>query len=667
MKLYDFLIFKLTFFFAVGILTGYYFSFSLKCILIINGICFFTFCFFYFFYRLTIKENNYFGLFTFIIFFLFGIMTIFFHTHRNQINHYSLLSKDLKVVKLKLHVYKKLKPTKSSNKYLAKVVSINSKATSGIILINTDSSLNVTIDDFFYTTSNLKHIKKPLNPYQFDYKKYMSNQNVYHQVFLNTSNTLKLSSMPSLYGKANYIRNKINNTFINYNVSDKHRSIINALFLGQRQAISKDTYQSFTKSGAIHILAISGLHIGLLMFLLGFLFKPLFHLKHGRVLVPVLIVLFLWCYAFLTGMSASVIRAVTMFSLVSIAIYGNRVANTLHVLVVSFFLLLLYNPFYLFDIGFQLSYLSVFAIVWIKPILDIFWSPKYYIIKKFADIFKITLSVQFGVLPLSLFYFHQFPGLFFISNLVIIPLLGILLCAGLLTIIFAYFGSIPILLLDFLEYSLSLLLSFVDFISSIEMFVISNISFNYVYLMFWYIFIICIVLVLKSFSYNRLVFSLLSIILLQIGFIYNKKQSASSEFIIFNQYKNTLIAEKKGEDLVYRSSSSKRLKPIRDYMVNKFVNILIRDSLQNIYIYKEHKILVVDAKAIYNVSFSPDIILLTDSPKVNLKRLISILKPNLIIADNNNYNSFLEMWKLTCLEESQSFYSIKEKGAFILK
>ena len=164
-----------------------------------------------------------------------------------------------------------------------------------------------------------------------------------------------------------------------------------------------------------------------------------------------------------------------------------------------------------------------------------------------------------------------------------------------------------------------------------------------------------------------MVFSLLSIILLQIGFIYNKKQSASSKFIIFNQYKNTLIAEKKGEDLVYRSSSSKRLKPIRDYMVNKFVNILIRDSLQNIYIYKEHKILVVDAKAIYNVSFSPDIILLTDSPKVNLKRLISILKPNLIIADNNNYNSFLEMWKLTCLEESQSFYSIKEKGAFILK
>jgi competence protein ComEC len=83
--------------------------------------------------------------------------------------------------------------------------------------------------------------------------------------------------------------------------------------------------------------------------------------------------------------------------------------------------------------------------------------------------------------------------------------------------------------------------------------------------------------------------------------------------------------------------------------------------------FKEYKILIVDEKAVYDLSFKPDIILLTGSPKVNLNRLIVLTNPKLIIADNNNYKSYVNRWRLTCLEESQSFYSITENGAFVLK
>jgi competence protein ComEC len=599
--------------------------------------------------------------------FIIGVLSITFHNHLNHKSHYSLFLNETKSEKIQLHIFEELKPTKLYRKYLAKVVALNANKTTGLLCVNVDSTINITVDDFIYANSNLIKFRKPLNPYQFDYGLHMSKRNIYHQVYLSKSNTLKLSVCSSIYGSANRIRKRVNNTLIDYDISQKHISIINALFLGQRQMISNDTYKSFTNSGTIHILAISGLHIGLLMLLLGVLLKPLKLFKIGKNLLPFVLIILLWSYAFLTGMSSSVVRSVTMFSLISIAIYSNRVANTFHVLIISLFLLLMYDPLYIFDVGFQLSYLAVFAIVWIKPLFGKIWTPKYYISRKIWDIFSITLAVQFGVLPLSLFYFHQFPGSFFISNMIIIPLLGFLLFIGLLSLLGAYFGWIPNTLLDFLEYSLSLLLNFVEFISSKDMFVFSNISFNSVNLICWYLFIVCLIITIKSFSYKRLMFSFFAIIFLQLGYIYNKKENSSSEFIIFNQYKSTLLAHRQGNKLVYSSDSSKLPKSIGTYGVNNFVTSIRSDSLKNIYMFKEYKILVVDEKAVYDLSFKPDIILLSGSPKVNLNRLIVLTNPKLIIADNNNYKSYVNRWRLTCLEESQSFYSITENGAFVLK
>jgi len=667
MKLLNFLIIKLTICLVAGLLIGYYFPTSWKFLLgiVLMGLLFFSVA--YFLAINKSKQKVYVALITYAITIGVGMLLITFHTEQNQLNHYSNFLNVSSSDEIKIRIYKRLKSNSFYHKFLARVNTANSKNVSGILLVNVDTTSQLKIDDVLYVNTELHEIKKPLNPHQFNFKEYMYTQQIYHQAFLNKKNTLKLKPQKSLYGIARTIRGRINKTLKEYLISEENLSVVNALLLGQRQGISKDTYKSFTKSGAVHILAISGLHIGLLMLLLGFLFKPLSYFKMGKKLIPVVIIVLLWAYAFITGMSASVMRAVTMFSLVTVAMYSNRVTNTYNTLVISAFLLLLFNPFYVFDIGFQLSYSAVFAIIWIKPLFDKLWKPKYYITRKFWDVLTVTLAAQFGILPLSLFYFHQFPGLFFISNIVIIPLLGILLGVGIFTLLFAYFGWIPTLLFEFFEICISALINFVQFISSKEAFVITNISFNSLNLISWYIFIIGLVLLWKSYSYKRLVFVLSSVVCLQFAYLYNKQRTQTSSFVVFNQYKTTLIAHKNGSKLNYASKNLRYLQNLDNYIINEFINTTQHDSLQNVYMFKGRKILVVDDQAIYKSSFKPDVVVLTASPKINLARLITALEPELIVVDNNNYKSYVERWKNTCLQKEVNFYNIREQGAFVLK
>jgi len=667
MKLLNFLIIKLTICLVAGILIGHYFPmpWDIVCKVIFGGILLLGIVFLM--VHTKVRQTPFFGVLTCFLIIAIGVLSITFHTQKNQSLHYSYQLTEEATEELQIRIYKKLKPNSFYNKFLAKVVAVNSHNVNGIVLVNVDSTVQVAIDDVFHVVGNLQEIKKPLNPHQFNFKDYMRKRQVYHQVYLNNTNTMLMTSEKTIYGSAADIRNRINNTLNQHSIPKENLSVINALLLGQRQDVSKDTYKSFTKSGAVHILAISGLHIGLLLLMLSVLFKPLSYFKYGKKIAPIIIILLLWMYAFVTGMSASVVRAVTMFSLVTIAIYSNRITNTYNTLVISAFLLLLCNPYYVFDVGFQLSYSAVFAIVWIKPLFDTLWTPKNYFTRKLWDVFSVTLAAQFGILPLSLFYFHQFPGLFFVSNMVIIPLLGILLGLGIVTLVFAYFGWIPEKLLFAFNESITLLNNFVMFVANKEDFIFTKIPFNALNLVATYLLVFSMVLLWKHFNYRRVVFVLSSILCVQLVFMYNKRSSQTEEFVVFNQYKTTLFGHKKGNELNYASKNLTYLQSLDNYIVNEFIEKVKHDSLQNVYMFKDKKLLVVDEKTIYNTSFKPDIVLLTNSPKLNLNKLIATKKPKIIVVDNNNYKSYVARWRATCLKNDVPFYSVREEGAFVLK
>ena len=163
------------------------------------------------------------------------------------------------------------------------------------------------------------------------------------------------------------------------------------------------------------------MHVGIILLILSWFLKPLERLRFGKTAKTIFIIIFLWCFAFIAGLSASVVRAVTMFTFLAVGLYFGKKRVVAYSLISSLFFLLIVKPMFLFDVGFQLSYLAVFGIIWVQPKLYQVWKPKNKVLDTIWQLFTVSIAAQVGILPLSLFYFHQFPVLFFVSNLVIIP------------------------------------------------------------------------------------------------------------------------------------------------------------------------------------------------------------------------------------------------------
>ncbi|HFX17793.1 MAG TPA: ComEC family competence protein, partial [Flavobacteriales bacterium] len=265
------------------------------------------------------------------IFTLFLVFTsIFigaFITHqsdeRTNPNHYTHFIKKDAAVLLKLNISKVLKPTAYYKSYIAEINSLNNQKVNGKILLKTPQSKpdllpGMTIHvltDF----EQLKSIPSPKNPFSFDYSKFMAYQNIFHQINLNHTafspdKTLTNQWENFIFQLRTYLKQNID-----LNIHDKDvRALLNALLLGERQDLSPEVYQNFQSAGTVHILAISGLHIGILLIFLNFLFKPVKNISKPVFLI--LTILILWLYALLTGFSPSVLRAVIMFSFLQIGL-----------------------------------------------------------------------------------------------------------------------------------------------------------------------------------------------------------------------------------------------------------------------------------------------------------------------------------------------------------
>ena len=166
--------------------------------------------------------------------------------------------------------------------------------------------------------------------------------------------------------------------------------MIQALLLGKRDDISETNYNNYKNAGVVHILAVSGLHVGIILFLLEFILSPLERLPKGKTIKLIVVVLLLWGYAFVAGLSPSIFRAVTMFSFVAYALYLSRPTNLFNIIALSMLFILLVKPLFLFQVGFQMSYAVVFAIVWIYPKLQKFWFPENIIIRKTWQLLSST-------------------------------------------------------------------------------------------------------------------------------------------------------------------------------------------------------------------------------------------------------------------------------------
>ncbi|HIP27306.1 MAG TPA: ComEC family competence protein [Flavobacteriaceae bacterium] len=675
MKLTKYIPAILTLFIILGIATSYYFNPSQK--IILGLLVFFLIVLSIGFYltNKSFKQSLFFSIIAYCVFFIIGVAAVNFQNQKNRENHYShFIEKDNKMI---LILDKKLKSNTYYDKYIATVLQLNNSKTLGSIIVNIqkDTIRNklIEIGNEIYVQSNLKEINKPLNPYQFDYQKYLKKQQVFHQINIKQTECKLIKRKKTLNYYLTKIRININVALKKHHFKKDELAIINAIILGQRQKVSKGLMQSYAEAGAIHILAVSGLHIGILLLILSFILKPIESIKKGKTIKVILIILFLWLYAFLAGLSPSVIRAVTMFTAISIGAYSNKKTSTIQSLFISMFVLLLINPLYLFSVGFQLSYLAVFSIVYFYPLFIQFYNPEFWLFKKMWQLFAVSVSAQLGILPLSLYYFHQFPGLFFISSMVIIPFLGIILGFGILIIILALADILPLPLAHLFSWIINQMNVFIEFIAKQESFLFKNIPFTIWMLFTTYFIIFYLFWLWKKPSVNKIKIVLITILLFQGVLLYKKYQKqTSNQFIIFNQSKKNITLIRNGiQTNIFHNLDSSKVK--NNYAIHNFIiekgNLNLKQlPNKNIYKVNNKTILVVDSLGVYNI-LKPkiDYVVLQQSPKINLNRLIAIIKPKLIIADASNYKSYKLNWKNTCDSLQIDFHDTSVKGAFIME
>ncbi|AYN69147.1 ComEC family competence protein [Euzebyella marina] len=657
---------KLTLFLIIGILLGEYFNLPTE------GATTVTFVFLVLTALLFKPEKNsiFFGIGMAFTTIGIGALAIALNHRENRPNHYSkYVSKSDNNYQLK--IVEEMKPTAFSYRYLAKVIAVNQTPSSGKILLSgpKDSVHLLNVDDELVAFGKERKIPSPLNPHQFDYSKYMYSHGISDQLTLSDGNyILKTNSSKTIYGLASHIRNTIITNLKAAHFGSDELSIIQALLLGQRADISEDTYSNYKDAGAVHILAVSGLHIGILLLILQFILRPLERFRKGKTVKTILIILLLWGFALLAGFSASVVRAVTMFSFLAYAQHLNRPSNNFNILALSMFaILLVINPRLLFQVGFQMSYAAVFSIIWIYPLLQKLYHPKNKILRYFWQLLSVSIAAQLGVLPVSLYYFHQFPSLFFISNLVIVPLLGVILALGIVVIILANIQLLPNWLITIYDHIIKYMNLIVEWVAQQEEFIFRDIPFGLAQLILAYLCIITFILFLTRPTFKKVLPFAFVLICFQSWMIYNKIQLKQKEVLFLaHQTKNTLLVHHLGNQLTILSKDSlyeKRL--VNTYKVAEHIDEVKPKLLKNTYQWKDQHLFFIDSTGVKPPhKKSSDYLILTQSPKINLNRLIDSIKPHIIIADGSNYRSYVNQWKATCRKRKIPFYYTGEKGAY---
>ena len=364
-----------------------------------------------------------------------------------------------------------------------------------VLYIEKDSlSQSLTLGDVIIFEENLQPIKFSNNPYSINYSSILEKQGFFYSQYIPHTEWKKIDHIEqsSILQKSSDLKAKLINRVNSVGVSEKSKSLINAMLLGDTSYMTKKERETFSSAGLSHILAVSGLHVGIIALIIYFILYPLKWMGLLRVR-PLIAILILWAYIFVIGFPPSAVRATIMATFVLVSEVLNRKGTTINSLLAAAFFMLLYNPGYILDVGFQLSFTAVFSIFYIYPIIYSYLPHKNRVTSYLSSIIGVTLAAQIGTLPLTVYYFHQISLIGLFSNLLIIPILPIVVVIATLVMIFPI--SLFVLIADF---SFNYIDSIVQLTSSIPYSSINDIYIKSYYPVILYIIIFWGVWTLRS-------------------------------------------------------------------------------------------------------------------------------------------------------------------------
>ena len=528
----------------------------------------------------------------------------------------------------------------------------------------------------------LQPIQNAGNPGGFDYKRYCAFQGISHQVFIAPDDYIVLpqKNENAFYSWLFTLHNGVINCVQNFVNGKKEQGVVEALLIGYRDDMDRELNQSYSNTGVVHIVAISGLHLGMIYGGLLWLLQPLSKRgRAGKFCSAIIILTVLWLFTFLAGAVASILRAAVMFSGIVLAQLLSRKSNIYNMLSASAFCLLITDPFLLWDVGFLLSYTAILGILLLsKPIAHWFYFDNK-ILQKIWQLSAVTLSAQVFTLPLILYYFHQFPVYFLVANLIAVPLSELILYAGLVLLLVGKINVLATIMGMITEKLTTWLNNFIEFINSLPFVTIDNISINTLQSILLYLLSIALVIWLVN-KRSKIFILTLSIFAVFLGIsVYPGIQTRNQhKLVIYNIPKTTAIDIVEGESYKFITDLKALDNPSNYQYVFKpahvFLNVEEKDSLQytriNLPLIKTDKCTVILLNHLQKTAFieeriKADILVLSKDLQTDIRSLLQVIDCSKIVFDSSNPQWKINQWKKQCDSLHLPYHSVPETGAFI--
>jgi len=523
------------------------------------------------------------------------------------------------------------------------------------------------------TKKTLQPIFQTLNPVSFDYASYCARQGIHHSLYLEEKDffTVKKSSVKKhlLMQAQEYVKT----TFHKYISGQQERAIAEALVIGYKYDLDDDLLQAYSNTGVVHVIAISGMHLGLIYGILLFLTRIFQRNVFARWIRAVLILLFIWVFTFLTGAGPSVLRAAVIFSLMMLGELLLRKNNTYNTLAASAFLLLVVNPFYLWDIGFQLSYLAVLSIVWISRPLYRSTYFSFRPLRYLWQLIAVTISAQVLTTPVILYHFHQFPNLFLITNLLIVPLSGLVLYGCIFLLLISPLHGIAIFTGQIIEKILKMMNQCILFFDQWNFAVTNHIDLHLIQVMLYYAIVMAIGsrIVYKKPIWTRIAIASGCVI---VAFhSYRQINIRNTRRLVIYQMRGQTMADIGIGGHYFSWTSSNTDKKAEKFLTASrtklgFIRPLGRVST------KDHPVVRINDQRLVFTDIAPthgffpaDIVVIQKGSFLNMSDLHRVFNARQYIFDGNNALWKIRKWKKEADSLHLRHHSVPEQGAFVME
>ena len=561
--------------------------------------------------------------------------------------------------------------------------------TNAIAFLKCDTdTFNIQIGDYILLNSQFKDSPPPQNPYQFNYKSFLKYSDISKVGFVDANrwNLIKNDEV-NIYRLSENTRQYFISRFNNFDIKSQNLAVIYAIVFGDKSELTPEIGEEFANAGVMHILAVSGLHVGILFLIISFLFKSFAGYKIGKYVRFILILTILWGYAFITGLSPSVVRSVIMFSLVSISIIMQRQHNIYNTVFVSAFILLVFNPFYITKVGFQLSYLAVLGIVFFQPKISKIVKTKNIIIRYLWDLIAVSIAAQISTAPITLFYFSKFPNYFILTNLAVMMLVTFILSISLAFLVLSYIPFLNNWVAKLLDSLLDVMAFIIHKINTFPKAITDNINVDFAQVFLLY-FIIISTAYYIAWGHAKSTTILLSTIFIFLFYVsFNNYKTYNNQLVFFNVSQHSIIgAISNNKSYIICDEKYDKLDADFNFNLKKYfirnnaeeINTIFIDSL-NMYesdnICCDSNFLRVNNKTIQFVRRntqsnseikSVDYMVLLEYPKDNFDSILINTNPKELIISNRIPRYFEDEIIETCKELNTNFYLMREKKAKIL-